>query len=235
MAIDGALSVALGAHTIRSFTAVRIELPDNETINLIDGSGVVSFIVDGVDTSFTSKDPIYGVINTVSNVTEAFATSAPRLTVSLLPPSSDAIGALSAPLTQGSKVRVWAGVVNEATGLVIGAPELTWIGQLDTAKTTTGESGRVIELDVASAFERLFVTLESERLNKVWHRSHNPTENGMDYNIAALLDPIWGADAGKARPGSGATGGGGGSGGGGSGGGGYGGGGGRFDRDAHLY
>ena len=235
------MNAALGASTIRSFIAIRVEFPDNQTINLITGSGFVTFAVDGVATTFTSKDPIYGVLSSVSNVSEAFATSAPHLGITFLPPTPDAIGALSAPLTQGSRVRAWAGLVNEETGLVIGKPELLWIGRVDTAKTTLDANNRVLEMDAASVFERLFASLESERLNKVWHRAFHPDENGLDYNIAALVDPMWGADAGKPQPSSGPVAGGGGSyGGGGSsggGGGGYGGGGGgRYGGyDIQLY
>ena len=243
MALDASMLAALGGSTLRAFVAVRIELPDNETINLIDGSGFLRFVVDGIDTLFDASDPIYGTLGSISGITEAFATSAPRLQISLLPPTPDAVGALSQPLTQGCRVRVWAGLINENTGLVIGAPELLWIGLLDTAKTTSGDGGRVVELDVASAFDRLFIAQESERLNKVWHRSHHPNENGMDWNIAALTDPMWGADAGKPRPSAGGTGtggpiaGGGGGGGGGYGGGsgGWGGGGDQFHRDTFLY
>ena len=232
MALDSAMNTALGAHTIRSFMAIRVEFPDNQTINLITGSGFVTFAVDGVATTFTSKDPIYGVLSSVSNVSEAFATSAPHLGITFLPPTPDAIGALSAPLTQGSRVRAWAGLVNEETGLVIGKPELLWIGRVDTAKTTLDANNRVVEIDAASVFERLFAALEGERLNKVWHRAFHPDESGLDYNIAALVDPVWGADAGKPQPSSGPVagggnyGGGGGSSGGSGGGGGYGGGGG---------
>lgn len=244
MALDAAMNAALGAHTIRSFMAIRVELPDNLKINLITGSGFVSFPVDGVPTTFTSKDAIFGVLSSVSSVTEAFATSAPHLGINFLPPTADAIGALSAPLVQGSRVRAWAGLVNEETGLVIGQPELLWIGRVDTAKTTLDANNRVVEMDAASVFERLFASLESERLNKVWHRAFHPDENGLDYNIAALVDPMWGADAGKPQPssgpvaGGGSYGGGGGSGGGSGGGGGYGGGyggGGGDYRDAFLF
>lgn len=244
MALDAAMNAALGAHTIRSFMAIRVELPDNLTINLITGSGFVTFPVDGVPTTFTSKDAIFGVLSSVSSITEAFATSAPHLAINFLPPTSDAIGALSAPLVQGSRVRAWAGLVNEETGLVIGQPERLWVGRVDTAKTTLDANNRVVEMDAASVFERLFASLESERLNKVWHRAFHPNESGLDYNIAALVDPMWGADAGKPQPssgpvagGGGSYGGGGGSGGGSGGGGGYGGGGGRYNDmiDTQLY
>lgn len=243
MALDAAMNAALGAHTIRSFMAIRVEFPDDLTVNLITGSGFVTFPVDGVVTTFTGKDPIFGVLSSVSNVTEAFATSAPHLGITFLPPTPDAIGALSAPLTQGSRVRAWAGLVNEENGRVIGQPELLWIGRVDTAKTTLDNNSRVVDLDAASVFERLFAANESERLNKVWHRSFHPNESGMDYNTAALVDPMWGADAGKPQPSSGPVAGGGnyggGSSGGGSGGaGGYGGGGGgRFSggHDIAIY
>ena len=225
MALHPLLQTAFSGASIRAFTAVRVDLP-GYAINIMDGSGFVSFAVDGETVPFDSRDGVFGTLASVGSITEAIATSAPQLIVAFLPPSPDAVGALASVFAQGSIVRVWAGLINEDTGSCIGQPELLWRGRLSTAKVTVTEGGRLIELDVSSGFERLFNALESERLNRVWHRNIWPDETGLDFNIAALTDPMWGADAGK--PQSGSTGlGGGSSTGGRSSGGGYGGGGGE--------
>ncbi len=213
MPLNTVLQEALSGASIRAFTAVRVELP-GYPINLTDGSGFVSFPVDGVVTTFDSANAVFGTLASVGSITEALAVSAPRVLIAMMPPTANAVGALASVTTQGSLVRIWVGLINETTGLCIGVPELLWTGRLDTAKETLTENGRLVELDVASAFERLFNALESERLNRVWHQHIWPGETGLDFNIAALSDPMWGADAGKPR--SGSTGFGGGSTGGGS-------------------
>jgi len=198
--MDGTLSTALGGSFIRVFTAVRIEIGE-DPICLVSGSGQVTFPVNGTAVTFTSKDAVFGTLNAVSSINESIATSAPRLQVSLLPPSNSAVGALSAPLAQGSRVYVWIGIVSEATGLVVGTPELVWSGRLETAKTTVVDTGRVVELDVASAFDRLFITSEAARLNRAWHQSIWAGETGLDFNVDSLVDPMWGAEAAtKAQP-----------------------------------
>lgn len=199
MALDATLDTGLQSQAIRVFTAVQIALPaagpyPAYTVNLIDGAGFVSFFVNGVSTTFTGEDPTFGVLGTISAVSEAIATEAPRVTITLLPPTSAAVGQLNQPLYQGAPIKLWFGLVNETTGAVIGVPELLFSGRLDTAKTTAQTNSRIVELDVASVFERMFVAQEGDRLTDRWHQTIHPGETGLRLNNDALQDPMWGAE-----------------------------------------
>jgi hypothetical protein len=200
MALNSTLDTAIQGQAIRVFTAVQIALPLTPsfaayTINLIDGAGVVTFTpTGGVSTTFTGEDPTFGVLGTISGINEAIASEAPHLSITMLPPSEVAVGQLNQPLYQGAPVKVWFGLVNEVTGAVIGVPELLFSGRLDTAKTTSQQNSRMVELDVASVFERLFVASEGDRLTDRWHQNIRPGETGLSLNNDALTDPMWGAE-----------------------------------------
>jgi hypothetical protein len=197
--LDSTLNAALAGQALRQFLAIRIELIEGGAINLIDGSGTVTFSASGSPVTFEGLDPVYGALASVENMSERVATEAPRLSFTLLPPSDSSLGQLSDPVNQGSSVRVWWGIVNEATGAPIGEPELLWSGRLDNVSTKLGEKTRTCEIDTVSAFDRLFVAEEAARLNGVWHKNIWPDETGLDFNIAAALDPFWGVEA-PARP-----------------------------------
>ena len=186
--LNTALSNALDQRSIRAFFAVQIELP-NYTINLIDGSGAITF---GGHT-FTGYDPVYGALDEVSPTTEAIATSAPTFSFKLLPPSENAIGGLAAPANQGAPVRAWFGVVNELTGQTIGTPELLWHGRFDTATINVSENSQSVDVMTVSAYDRFFASEEGERLNASWHTKFFPGETGLDQITQALQSPWWGA------------------------------------------
>lgn len=199
MTLDASLDTGLQSQAIRVFTAVQIALPASGiypayTVNLIDGAGFVTFFVNGVSTTFTGDDSLFGTLGSISGVSEAVATEAPRVTITLFPPTSAAVGQLNQPLYQGAPVRIWFGLVNEGTGAVIGVPELLFSGRLDTAKTTAQANARMVELDVSSVFERMFVAQEGDRLTDRWHQSIHPGEGGLRLNNDALQDPMWGAE-----------------------------------------
>ncbi|MDO1559830.1 hypothetical protein Q0812_10370 [Brevundimonas sp. 2R-24] len=198
MALDTTLMAGMDASHLRVFHALRVELIDGGDINLIDGSGFVSFNVDGETVTFTGRNETFGTLANLSTITEAVATEAPRLTVTLLPPGTEGLGTLAAVQNQGSLVKLWFGLINEITGQAIGVPELIWFGRLDTVKVTTGVGVRAVELDVSTVFDRLFPTEEACRLNDLWHQSIWPGETGLSRVIEATLNVPWGMDA--ARP-----------------------------------
>lgn len=192
--MDGALVTASSASFLRQFIALRIELNSGSTVNLIDGSGVVTFPVDGVNITFTGSDPVFGTLGTASSIAERVADQAPRFNFSILPPNSTALGTLMQPSQQGSPVRVWWGLVNEDTGATIGT-EAIWTGRFDTCKANSGPNQLGAEIDTVSAFDRMFVAEEGARLNGVWHRSIWPGEAGLDYVYSAQQSIYWGSEA----------------------------------------
>lgn len=196
MALESNLNTALSANFIRAFTAVQIALPAISNavaynINLIDGSGTVTFPVSGVPTTFTGKDTNFGALDTLGTISESVATEAPSITISLLSPT---IGQISDPRYQGATVRIWVGAVDDNTGVVIGSPELLYHGWLDTAVTTHNMNIQKTTLNVASVWERLFIGSEGFRLNAAWHRSLFPGEGGLDNAVEAKGQIPWGIE-----------------------------------------
>lgn len=193
--MDASLTSALDQSFIRAFFAVQVKLTNGSNINLIDGSGEVTFNVDGEAVTFDGDDAIYGSLASAKSLEDTVASDAPRFTFGIMPPSSTATAELANPRHQGSPVRVWFGVVNDMTGAVVGVPELLWVGRLDYAKTQLAENTQLVEIESVSAFDRLFVAEEGARLNGRWHQRIWPGETGLDYNIDALGEIFWGIAA----------------------------------------
>ncbi|MYL98403.1 hypothetical protein GR702_11575 [Novosphingobium sp. FGD1] len=194
--MDAALLTSLAAPSLRMFQAVRIDLQSTGTaINLLDGSASLSLSVDGVATTFAGRDPIFGTLGGMDTIAEQIASEAPSVSLSLMPPSANAIGELSAPKNQGSRVRIWFGTVNDMTGAVIGT-ELLWSGRLDTVVTHVQPNAQSCELVTVSAYDRMFATNEGEALNKEWHQAIWPGETGFNFNVDSTVAKFWGGDAG---------------------------------------
>jgi hypothetical protein len=194
MALESNLNTALSRDYIRAFTAVQIALPAvgiavAYNINLIDGSGTVTFPINGVPTTFTGSDPNFGSLDTLGTISESVATEAPNITLTLLSPT---IGQISDPRYQGAPVRIWLGAVDDATGNVIGSPEELYSGWLDTAVTTHGMNVQKTVLNVASVWERLFIGSEGNRLTAAWHRGLFPGEGGLDNAVESKGRIPWG-------------------------------------------
>jgi hypothetical protein len=193
--MDTTLLNAAKAPHLRSFVAIRAELNTGQTINLIDGSGVVTFPVNGSNVTFKGSDATFGILASANSIAERVADEAPRFSFAIMPPSENALGTLNDPLQQGSRVYAWWGLINDETGAVIGTPELLWNGRFDYARSNFDANAMAVEVDTVSAFDRLFSAEEGQRLNGVWHRSIWPQESGLDYVYDAQSDIYWGQEA----------------------------------------
>ncbi|MFN3584831.1 hypothetical protein [Phenylobacterium sp.] len=193
------LSPALDAHLARAqvtlFVAVEIVLP-SATIRLLDGAGVLTFD----SRTFTGRDPVYGVLGPIEPLTDGLDAEAPRVTISLLPPTNTAAATLAAPAAQGSAVSLWFGAVDTATGLVVDAPDLFFVGEVDVPTLRVGKGSRVLEYEVASVWERFFRNDEGARLTDAFHQSVYPGEKGLEFVTDVQRQLPWGADL--PRPGA---------------------------------
>jgi hypothetical protein len=190
MALDASLDTALkGAAPLVCFI-LKIELPDH-TIRLIDGAGTVVFNAE----TYTGEDSVYGVLNGIETLSEEVGTEAPMVVLTFLPKTLAAMAAITAPANQGSPVSLWFGSVSQATGALIGEPELMFLGELDTADVEVGQSATVINFNVGSAWERLFDANEGHRLNNAFIQSVYPGALGASFVISIQRDLPWGYDA----------------------------------------
>lgn len=196
MALEANLNAALSSKYVRAFMAIQIALPavggnPAYSINLIDGSGSVTFPIDGVNTTFTGQDANFGSIDTIGTIAESVATEAPSISLTLLSPT---IGQISDPRYQGAPVRIWIGSVDDNTGNVIGSPERRYKGWLDTAVTSHGMNSQKTTLNIASVWDRLFISSEGFRLNAARHRQLFPGEGGLDNAVEASGQIPWGVE-----------------------------------------
>lgn len=195
--MEAALLASLSAPVIRAFIAVRIDLQSTGTaISLLDGSASITFAVDGVATTFTGRHATFGTLSGIDTIAEQIASEAPSVSLSLNPPSANAIGEISRPQNQGSPVRIWFGTVNDLTGAVYGT-ELMWSGRLDTVVTNVQPNAQSCELVTVSAYDRMFAVNEGEALNKEWHQAIWPGETGFNFNVDSTVEIFWGGEAGK--------------------------------------
>lgn len=190
MALNASLDAALQGAAPLVCLLVRIELP-SRTIKIVDGAGQVAF---GADV-YTGEDAVYGVLDAVETMSEQVGTEAPKIRFTFLPASLTALADMTAPGNQGAPVYVWFGAVDQASGLIIGEPELLFMGELDTADVDVAEASTIITFDVASAWERLFEASEGHRLNNSFWQTIWPGERGLEYVVGVQRDLPWGYDA----------------------------------------
>lgn len=190
MALDASLNAALRGVAPLVCCLLEIELPD-ATIRVVDGAGSVAY----GGNIFTGEDPTYGTLKAIEGFSEQVGTEAPRIRFAFLPRSLAALAAMSAPGVQGSPVTLWFGAVDPQSGILIGEPELLFVGEVDTADPDAGQNETVLTIDVASAWERLFEANEGTRLNNSFHQSNYPGERGFEFVTQIQRQEPWGYDA----------------------------------------
>jgi hypothetical protein len=171
------------------FGALKVDLPDG-TVTLLDGAGTVTF---GGDT-YTGRDALFGVLDTVDSIQDGGGDSAPALSITLLPDSDADAADICSPTMQGSPVSLYLGAVDPATGAVIADPLLIFSGELDQPVLTIDNGIRQLTFECASAFERLFSGDEGARLADSFHKSIWPGETGLANATGVLKTVFWGLD-----------------------------------------
>lgn len=165
---------------------LEITLPD-ATIRLCDG-GFVYF--DG--NKFASSDATFGTIEAIDTFEERVGDEAPGGSMTFLPASIAAAADLSQPSFQGSPIKVWVAEVSEATGEIVGEPELVADLELDTTMLRLGRGTRTLEMGFICVAERLFNVNEGNVLSESHHERVWPGEDGFD-NATGVGGPVaWG-------------------------------------------
>lgn len=213
MSMSPAMLAALSSRNPLLVHLLRIELPDS-TIRLVDGSG---FVIWGSEV-FKGEDADFGKIAGFGDFTEGEGTEAPRQVVQLLPTGNAALAALTSPEAQGSPVSIYAAVIDPQTGQIIGEPDPRFVGELDDAGFNSAQNSALLELDVASIWERLFDDNEGHRWNDAfWTHLFGPNARAFQHVTNAGRKVYWGyngpssGSGGSSYGGGGSIGGGGGS------------------------
>jgi len=168
---------------------LRIELPGGRIVRLLDGAGYAIWN----DEVFTGEDPEFGVIAGFGDFTESEGTEAPRQSVGLLFKSNAALAQLTAPAAQGSPVSIWAAAVDPETGAIIGEPDPRFMGELDDATFNIDRNSSLIELELATVWERLFDDNEGNRWNDTfWTYLFGPSARAFEHVTNAGQKLFWG-------------------------------------------
>jgi hypothetical protein len=187
--------MALSDQVITLAGLCEIVLP-SRTVRLCDGA-----MLSWGGNSFTTEDSEFGTIESVDAVTEAVSDEAPSGKMTMLPPESVAAADLVQPDVQGSSMKFWLAEVDQATGTVVGTPELLFSGFLDTMTLRIGRSRRVLEIEFISEAERLFWTKEGNVLSTRFHQLAWPGELGFEHATGVPALVPWGVPG----PGRGTT------------------------------
>ena len=188
MSMSPAMLAALQARNPLLVHLLKIELPA-KTIRLVDGSG---FVLWGGE-SYTAEDADFGKIAGFGEFTEAEGTEAPRQTIQLLPTGNAAIAALTAPSAQGSPVTIYAAAIDRQTGQVIGEPDVRFVGELDDAGFNHAQNSSLLELELATIWERLFDDNEGHRWNDAfWTYLYGSNARAFQHVTNAGEKLFWG-------------------------------------------
>lgn len=182
-----AMAAAIAAERPLLFGAVEINFPGYD-LRLLDGSAEVEF---GGNT-FRGKDAVYGVLAAVKELSDGTGDQAPALTITQLPPSDSAATSLASADMQGSRVRLWLGVLDMLTGLVVPDPLLLFDGEVDVPTLKWMLHGREVEYRCTSVFEKFFDNEEGIRLSDSHHQSVWPGELGLGFVTGVASSVFWG-------------------------------------------
>ena len=166
---------------------LEINLPDYD-LRLIDGASEVPW----GDKLFVGRDPVYGVWSASDAFGDGIGDQVPAMGFTLLPAAIEDAGRLTAPNVQTSRTRVWFGVIDKTTGGLIPNPYQLFEGEMDQPTLTVGKGVLELEYTVASAFERLFLSDEGNRLSDSFHQLRWPGERGLEYMTGLVRQIIWG-------------------------------------------
>ncbi|BEV02197.1 hypothetical protein [Novosphingobium olei] len=170
---------------------MRMDLPGG-AVRLCDG-GVIRW---GSET-YAVKDPTYGAIGAIEDLTEGVGSEMPVMGMTLLPPDSAAPAAINSAANQAATVQFWTAAYDPETGAVVGAPEIQFIGLLDSSVLTFSEQSRELQVTLTPLAERLLNKSEGNSLSPTFHKSVWPGETGMDDASGLLVMDYWGTESGS--------------------------------------
>lgn len=187
------MTAALRAGVSPIVPLIEIEMP-GYTVRHLVGSGEVLWGSGETARKFTGKDPRFGTLVAAGNLEDGVADEAPEWTLTFAPPSAVGVSDLTRADVQDSPIRVWLGVADRQTGLVIPEPIQLFEGELDVARLGVGKKTRTVEWKCVSALERFHDTERGARLSDAWHQLAWPGETGLANMSGIEKTSYWGVE-----------------------------------------
>lgn len=170
--MDAALSAAYSQRVWTRALLVRLDLPGG-TYCLTDGGFVVY-----ESQLYLGKEPSLGLFVGLSGLSSGTGSQTTRVDLRIAPKDNSAASILGSPNTQGSRVRVWRGAIDRATGLLIGTPVLRFDGEIDQPRFSVG-SDRQLVIACGTQSARQLEENADWRANHSFHTTRWAGETGM--------------------------------------------------------
>lgn len=191
---DPVLTAALSQPIVGMFVGLRMDLtatPVGRVVCLLDGAGQIQHGAD----LYKGIDDDFGTIDTVESISDGSTDQAPEIIVSLLPNSAASSTNIANPQMQNCPVKIIVGSFNTVTGIVIGEPEVKFLGMIDVPTLIIEKSSRKVEISIVSIFERLFEVDDAVRASDGYHQSLWPGEKGLEFMTGTDKNLYWGGKA----------------------------------------
>lgn len=189
--MDTSLVIAYQQPAPIKCTLVRFDMPGG-AICLTDGGFAVFDAGEGEGPeTYFGRHPVYGVLSSVGSIKDGADAQTTRIDIVILPASDVATAALGNPSTQGVRVQWWEGVIDPATGGLMGQPELKFDGEIDKPRLQVGESWS-LTLECGTQAERQLEPNADWRLNNSFHQKIWGTgELGLQYVDGVTRKKEW--------------------------------------------
>lgn len=182
---------------ITTTTLIRVELPQN-TLRICDGGFCIWASEPQEDGSvaaqtYESEHEDYGTLYAGNSMSDGEGDESPAAVITFLSNSNASAQALTDPAMQWSPFSMWQASINGETGFVITAIPL-FFGFVDIPTLRDGAAGRLIDMEIVSDTERMFLANEGNRLSQESHQRRHPGERGLDNMTGVENTVAWGAE-----------------------------------------
>lgn len=168
---------------------LKIEFPAH-TVHLTDGG----FLVYEGDT-YTATDSLVGTIASIDGLDEGQTGSIPALDITFNAPASATLTTFSSGALQRATVRLWLAEFDVETGLVIGTPDLQFLGQLDQPLASIGRGSFTVSVTCVSKAEWIFERDIGNAMSATFHKDIYPGETGHDNATGLAVPAAWGVES----------------------------------------
>ncbi|ADU12041.1 hypothetical protein [Asticcacaulis excentricus] len=186
MAIDPVLRTALSGPVAHPFKAVEVIHP-YKTFRLLDGLGFLN--IGG--NVYVGHDPDIGGLSSLRFSEEGAGEEAPDFQFGIAAINETVAIALCQPSAQGSIVKAMWGAFDPATGLVVGAPYVQFVGRIDVP-TRGVLMGDAVSFECVSGFDAFFEIDQGRRLSFAFHNSIFPGDVFLQYVVDVGISTPWG-------------------------------------------
>lgn len=168
---------------------LKINLPGH-TVLLTD-AGVTEYAGE----TYSAYDSVLGSIASISTIAEGIGQEIPALELEFSPPGITAVTALSNGAIQQSQVRLYVAEYDINTGLVVGTPELRFLGFVDQPQVSFAFRQFTVTISAVPELEAMFFRDTGNGLSSTFHKALYPGELGHDNASGLSIPTSWGVSS----------------------------------------